>query len=109
MWGGGLSHSNKTPLLVVATSQVRFLVLPGGPLPPVPTSCPPLAGDTTTDASLILTDLLGSYSLTPVNSYPPASVAFLLPHGGSFLLCYLLPLQICCSVVGGVAGQVKND
>ena len=115
MWGGGLSHSNKTLVLVVATSQVRFLVLPGGPLPPVPTRCEPLAGDTLANATAMPADLLGSCSLTPVNSYPPASEDIQLPHCSSDLLCLPLlclsplPLQICCSVVFGVAVQVRND
>ena len=70
--GRQLSHNGKTLALVVAASQVRFLVLPGGPLPPVPTSCRMLAGDAITDAALFHADLLGSFTLTPEDSYPPA-------------------------------------
>ena len=94
---------------------MRFLVIPGCPLPPVTTSCPLLAGETVSDASLIPADMLGSYSLTSVNSYPPASEAIQLPHCSSDPLCLPLlclsplPLQICCSVVFGVAVQVRND
>ena len=60
MWGRGRSHGGEILVLVVTTSQVFCLVFPGGSLPPVPTSCPPLAGDAHADVSGIRADLLGS-------------------------------------------------
>ena len=93
-----------------------LLVLPGGPLPPVPICCLPLAGDALVDVTSIPADLLGSYPLTPVNSYLPTSEAIQLPHCGSALpYCgsalplYFFPLQICCSVIGAVAVQMRDD
>lgn len=106
VWGRGLSHNGKILVLVVAISQVHFLVLPVGRLPPIPTRCPLLASDASANATAMPADHPGSYSLTPVNSYPSTSVAFQLPNWDFDLLC--LPLQICCPVVGEVAVQVRN-